>query len=98
MGSEESGAPQTSDREGFEGMAEHRNPAFAQRLREVRGEKTQAEFARQLRVSLRTVQSWEAGKQPRDAMVAWIARTNKVPLSWLLGVDLEEGENGAAAC
>jgi len=62
-------------------MAGH--PRFAQRLRKLRGNATQKEYAKFLGISLRAYQSYESGKLPKPATINKIAQKAGVGVDWL---------------
>lgn len=78
-------------------MEERRLSVFCERLRELRGTKSQEEFAKFLDVSRPTVGSYENGTRIPDAVILKnIAVRCKVSTDWLLGLSqyrLDEGRN-----
>jgi transcriptional regulator with XRE-family HTH domain len=58
---------------------------FGTRVRELRGEQTQREFAEKQDVTTRTVQNWEGGYRPPEWRIREIARRCRVSAAWLLG-------------
>lgn len=60
---------------------------FAERFLKLRGEQTQAEFAKQLGISRQTVGFYEAGQRTPDAMnLRRIAEACNVSADWLIGL------------
>ena len=67
--------------------AANRFPVFAERFRELRGEKTQDEFALLLDISRPTVYYYENGERLPDALVIQrICERCNVSADWLLGI------------
>jgi len=58
---------------------------FAERLRELRGDRNKAEFARFLGVSAPVYQRYEDGRVPRHDYLSVIAEKCGVSVDWLLG-------------
>lgn len=68
-------------------MEANRFPDFSKRFRELRGDKTQAEFAEMIGVSRPTVGYYENGTRLPDAItLRQIAERCKVSSDWLLGL------------
>jgi len=65
----------------FVQMAGHSR--FAQRLRKLRGNATQKEYAKFLGISLRAYQNYESGKLPKPATINRIAQKAGVGVDWL---------------
>lgn len=60
-----------------------RSSRFAQRLRKLRGNTTQKEYAKTLGISLRAYQDYELGKIPKPATINKIAQKAGVGVDWL---------------
>ena len=66
----------------FEDM--EKRPRFAQRLRKLRGDVTQKEYAKFLGISLRAYRDYELGKRiPKPATISKIAKKGGVGVDWL---------------
>ena len=59
-------------------------PRFAKRLRKLRGNATQKEYAKFLGISFRAYQDYELGKIPKPATINKIAQKAGVGVDWLL--------------
>lgn len=60
------------------------------RIREIRGTKTQEEFASELGLDRRTFGSWEKGRHfPKIDILLSIARHGNVSIDWLVGNEQE---------
>lgn len=67
------------------------------RLRELRGNKTQTEFANELNMTLRSYQYFESGERaPRMELLARIAEMNKVSADWLISGEIHKPMNTAS--
>jgi transcriptional regulator with XRE-family HTH domain len=60
---------------------------IVERIKKVRGELTQAEFAAKLGVQAATVSMYESGRIPDDEMLIKIADFGKTTMEWLLRGD-----------
>ena len=58
---------------------------FKDRLRELRGKRTQKEIAKLLGVPLNSYNNWENGREPSYAVLKKIAEFYHVPVSYLKG-------------
>lgn len=68
---------------------------LAERLRELRGNASQSEFAAKIGVKQTSYSSWERGvKDPAARTVAQISSTFRVSADWLLGLS-DNREGGA---
>jgi len=62
-----------------------RYPRFAQRLKKLRGNITQKDYAKKLGISLRAYQNYESGKRvPKPAIINKIAQKGGVGVDWIL--------------
>jgi transcriptional regulator with XRE-family HTH domain len=60
-------------------------PRFAERLRKLRGDITQKDYARDLGISLRAYQNYESGRRvPKPAIIDKIAQKGGVHVNWIL--------------
>ena len=64
-----------------------RQEIFSSRLRDVRGNRKKADFARFLGISATLYQRYENGRIPRADILSCIAQRSNVSSSWLLGLD-----------
>lgn len=79
-------------------MEQRRFPVFAERFAQLRGDRTQGEFASILGLSRPTVGFYENGNRLPDAyMLRHIAVTCDVSADWLLGISDERTINGDIA-
>lgn len=73
-------------------MEQKRMPVFAERFAELRGDKTQGEFAEFLGISRPTVGFYENGTRlPDAAVLCQIAKKCGVSADWLLGISEYKG-------
>lgn len=75
-------------------MKSDKKTSFHERIREVRGEKTQQEVAQLLSIDKNKWWRWESGLcEPDLATLVSISLVFNVSIDWLLGLDLEtDGE------
>jgi len=72
--------------------------SFSVKLRELRGSKSQSEFANEIGAKQTTYSSWERGiKEPNLDMVCDISTRFGVSADWLLGLPSRGGGNATAS-
>ena len=71
---------------------------FCQRLRELRGSLTQAQYAEKIGSKQTTLSSWERGfREPNIDGIVLIATSCGVSADWLLGISDDRGGGAPAA-
>lgn len=60
------------------------NEAFGRRMRKLRGDMRQVDFADKVGVPQQYISRWEQGQWPSVAALMQISRETKVSLDWLL--------------
>lgn len=59
--------------------------AFAKRIRQVRGDRTMAQFGESIRTSKAAISLWEMGEQyPKTMVLMRISEIENVSIDWLL--------------